>query len=138
MYAYTLSFSCSLAKSLVADKGALILHLSACLSFYLLSGTFSLPFSSPFSSLSFLSPSPLSYLSLPSPHSLLSIMANRSGNTVLFHEEGGMDVGDIDSKAHRVQVDIEDTLSEEQARLLVSHVSPEKQEYVSLQQPTAT
>ena len=62
---------------------------------------------------------------LPCPH---SIMANRSGNTVLFHEEGGMDVGDIDSKAHRVQVDIEDTLSEEQARLLVSHVSPERQE----------
>ena len=97
-------------------------YLSVCLSYALsllslpLTSLLSLPFPS------------LSYLPLPSPHSLLSIMANRSGNTVLFHEEGGMDVGDIDSKAHRVQVDIEETLSEEQARLLVSHVSPEKQE----------
>ncbi|CAI7993728.1 ATP-citrate synthase [Geodia barretti] len=64
----------------------------------------------------------------PAEEHYVCIMANRSGNTVLFHEEGGMDVGDIDSKAHRVQVDIEETLSEEQARLLVSHVSPEKQE----------
>lgn len=55
-------------------------------------------------------------------------MANRSGNTILFHEEGGMEVGDIDSKAHRVEVDIEDTLSTEQARLLTSRVAPEKQE----------
>ena len=60
--------------------------------------------------------------------SLPSIIANRTGNTVLFHEEGGMDVGDVDSKAHRVEVDIEDTLTVEQARLLVSHVSPEKQQ----------
>lgn len=56
-------------------------------------------------------------------------MANRSGNTVLFHEEGGMEVGDIDSKAHRVEVDIEDTLSTEQARQLTSRVAPEKQEW---------
>ena len=55
-------------------------------------------------------------------------MAHRTGNTVLFYEQGGVDVGDIDSKAHRVEVDIEDTLSVEQARLLVSQVPPEKQE----------
>lgn len=57
-------------------------------------------------------------------------MANRTGNMVLFHEEGGMDVGDIDSKAHRVSVDIDETLSSEQAHLLVSHVAKEKREYV--------
>ena len=57
-----------------------------------------------------------------------SIMANRSGNTVLFHEDGGMDVGDIDSKARRMEVDIDDTLTTEQAHVLVSGVAPEKQE----------
>ena len=39
-----------------------------------------------------------------------------------------MDVGDVDSKAHRVEVDIEDSLTSEQAHLLVSQVVPEKQE----------
>ena len=38
-----------------------------------------------------------------------------------------MDVGDIDSKAHRVEVDIEDTLSSEQAHQLVCGIAPEKQ-----------
>ena len=75
-----------------------------------------------------LPPLPLSLSPSPRPsfpHH--SIMANRSGNTVLFHEEGGMDVGDIDSKAHRVEVDIEDTLSSEQAHQLVCGIAPEKQ-----------
>ena len=39
-----------------------------------------------------------------------------------------MEVGDVDSKAHRVDVDIEQTITESQARLLVSAVAPEKQE----------
>ena len=41
----------------------------------------------------------------------LCIYATRNGNTVLFHTEGGVSVGDIDSKAHRVEIDIDATLS---------------------------
>ena len=58
--------------------------------------------------------------------SSLSIVANRQGNTVLFHHEGGVDVGDVDAKATKMQVDIESTLSEQQARELVKQVSADK------------
>ena len=57
-----------------------------------------------------------------------SIAANRHGNTVLFHHQGGVDVGDVDAKAARVEVDIEDTLSVEQACLLVKEVAEGKKE----------
>ena len=58
---------------------------------------------------------------------LLSIVANRHGNMVMFYERGGVEVGDIDSKAHTVEVDIEASITEEQAHLLVSGLAPEKQ-----------
>ena len=57
-----------------------------------------------------------------------SILANRSGNTVLFHHEGGVDVGDVDSKAARVKVDIEGVLTTEQARGLLTEIPEEKKE----------
>ena len=49
----------------------------------------------------------------------LCIYATRSGNTVLFHTEGGMSVGDIDSKAYRLDIDIDSTLSIDRALTLV-------------------
>ena len=49
-----------------------------------------------------------------------SIVATRSGNVVMFHPEGGVDVGDVDSRANRVEVDIESSLTEEQATALVA------------------
>lgn len=48
------------------------------------------------------------------------IYATRQGNTVLFHPEGGVEVGDIDTKAHSVNVDIESTLTIEQAKEIVA------------------
>ena len=60
------------------------------------------------------------------PHTC-SIYATRSGNTVLFHHEGGVEVGDVDAKANKVKVDIEDSLSAELAAELVSKVPQEKQ-----------
>ena len=59
---------------------------------------------------------------------VFSILANRDGNTVLFHHEGGVDVGDVDSKAARLDVDIESELSAEQARELVKEVGGDKQD----------
>ena len=47
---------------------------------------------------------------------------------MLFHHEGGVDVGDVDSKAARVEVDIESSLTVEQACTLVKEVPEEKKE----------
>jgi ATP citrate (pro-S)-lyase len=46
---------------------------------------------------------------------------------VLFHHEGGVEVGDVDAKANKVKVDIADSLSAELAATLVSKVPQEKQ-----------
>ena len=54
-----------------------------------------------------------------------SIVATRSGNMVMFDPEGGVDVGDVDSRAERVEVDIEGTLTEEQATRLVARAPQE-------------
>ena len=51
-----------------------------------------------------------------------SIVATRTGNTVMFCHEGGMEVGDVDAKAEKVEVDIDSSLTEEQARAIVSKV----------------
>ncbi|CAI5744614.1 unnamed protein product [Peronospora destructor] len=42
------------------------------------------------------------------------IVSNRDGEEVLFHHEGGVDVGDVDAKAKRLQVGIESIASEEE------------------------
>lgn len=64
---------------------------------------------------------------VPTHSYMFSIYATRSGNTVLFHHEGGVEVGDVDTKANKVKVDIEDSLSAELAATLVSNVPQEKQ-----------
>ncbi len=61
-------------------------------------------------------------------HVWYSIYATRTGNVVLFYHEGGVEVGDVDSKASRVNVDIEDTLTTEQAKELVANVPADKQQ----------
>lgn len=43
-----------------------------------------------------------------------------------FYHEGGVDIGDVDSKAERVDVDITSTLTEEQVNGLVSKVPEDK------------
>jgi ATP citrate (pro-S)-lyase len=59
------------------------------------------------------------------------IYATRSGNRVLFHPEGGVSVGDVDAKAHMIDVDVEDYLSLQQALLLLSSVPPNKQKILA-------
>ena len=53
------------------------------------------------------------------------IYATREGNTVLFHHEGGVDIGDVDSKAKRLDVAIDDVLTTEAAAGLVTEVKEE-------------
>ena len=43
-----------------------------------------------------------------------------------FYHEGGVDIGDVDNKAERVNVDITSTLTEEQVNILVSKVPEDK------------
>ena len=85
----------------------------------------------PLSPLSPLSPSSPLPPFLPSPPSLpllsSSIYATRAGDRMLFHHEGGMEVGDVDAKAERVDVAIEDLLTREQAQQLVAKATPEVQ-----------
>jgi len=54
------------------------------------------------------------------------IFATRAGNTVYFYHEGGVDIGDVDSKAEQVNVDITSQLSEEQAKKLLAKVAEDK------------
>ena len=64
----------------------------------------------------------------PPPPPPCSILATSRGNAVLFHHEGGVEVGDVDSKALRVDVEIDATLSAGQARELVRNVPSDKQQ----------
>lgn len=50
----------------------------------------------------------------------LAILSHRNGDTIMFTTEGGVDVGDVDSKASRVEVAVGEkpTVSDLQSALL--------------------
>ena len=54
------------------------------------------------------------------------IYATRSGNTILFHHEGGVEIGDVESKAKCLEMDIEDSLNIETVMPLISEAPREK------------
>ncbi|KAF6724986.1 ATP-citrate synthase [Oryzias melastigma] len=55
------------------------------------------------------------------------IYAVREGDVVLFHHEGGVEVGDVDAKALKLTVAVNDKISEEQVKeQLLSHVPENK------------
>lgn len=57
------------------------------------------------------------------------IYASREGSQVLFHHEGGVDVGDVDTRAQKLSVRIDDKLTEEIViQQLLKHVTDEKKE----------
>ncbi|KAE8574723.1 hypothetical protein XENTR_v10003551 [Xenopus tropicalis] len=60
------------------------------------------------------------------------IYAAREGDYVLFHHEGGVDVGDVDSKAQKLLVGVGERLTEKEvkSRLLI-HVAQDKQEVLA-------
>lgn len=60
----------------------------------------------------------------------MCIYATREGDYILFHHEGGVDVGDVDAKAQRLMVAVNDTLNEDQVKEhLLTHVADDKKEY---------
>ena len=68
-------------------------------------------------------------LLLQSDEFYVCIFATRAGNTVYFYHEGGVDIGDVDNKAEKVDVDITSTLTEEQVNSLVSKVPEDMKRY---------
>ncbi|KAG9343972.1 hypothetical protein JZ751_012447 [Albula glossodonta] len=62
----------------------------------------------------------------------LCIYATREGDYVLFHHEGGVDVGDVDAKAQKLLVGVDDKLSDDAVKSrLLTHVSPDKKEVLA-------
>lgn len=60
----------------------------------------------------------------------MCIYATREGDHVLFHHEGGVEVGDVDAKAQRLMVAVDDQLSDDQVtEQLLTHVSDDKKKY---------
>lgn len=57
----------------------------------------------------------------------MCIYASREGDHVLFHHEGGVDVGDVDAKAKKLLVGVDEKISEESVKkALLTHVSNDK------------
>ncbi|KAG5280436.1 hypothetical protein AALO_G00089130 [Alosa alosa] len=60
------------------------------------------------------------------------IYAAREGDWVLFHHEGGVDVGDVDAKAQKLLVAVDDKLTEEMVtQQLLSHVPQSRKEVLA-------
>lgn len=58
------------------------------------------------------------------------IYATREGDHVLFHHEGGVEVGDVDAKAQRLMVAVDNKLSEHQVtEQLLTQVPDDKKQY---------
>lgn len=57
------------------------------------------------------------------------IYAAREGDYVLFHHEGGVDVGDVDSKAQKLLVGVDEKLNLDSVRQkLLKHAPADKRE----------
>lgn len=55
------------------------------------------------------------------------IYATREGDHILFHHQGGIEVGDVDATAQRLLVGVNEKLSEDQVtEQLLTHVPDEK------------
>lgn len=71
------------------------------------------------------------------PHSqeeefYVCIYATREGDHVLFHHEGGVDVGDVDSKAQHLMVGVDEKLlADAVTEHLLTHVPEEKKEVLA-------
>ncbi|KAM3922543.1 ATP-citrate synthase isoform 2-T2 [Leptodactylus fuscus] len=60
------------------------------------------------------------------------IYAAREGDYVLFHHEGGVDVGDVDAKAQKLLVGVGERLTEQDVKNhLLIHVNPDKKEVLA-------
>lgn len=57
----------------------------------------------------------------------MCIYAAREGDYVLFHHEGGVDVGDVDAKARKLLVGVDGKITEESVKKeLLTHAPNDK------------
>lgn len=57
----------------------------------------------------------------------MCVYAAREGDYVLFHHEGGVDVGDVDAKAQKLLIRVDEKISEDLVKKeLLTKVSNEK------------
>lgn len=60
------------------------------------------------------------------------IYSHRNGDTILFHHLGGVDIGDVDAKALRLEVPIDEHVTEDQIKQkLLINLSSDKQDRVA-------
>lgn len=64
-----------------------------------------------------------------SDESYVCIYSHRYGDTILFTHEGGVDIGDVEAKALKLDLEIEETPTEEQIKeKLLTHISSPRKE----------
>uniref|UniRef100_A0A8C4RAF2 ATP citrate synthase n=1 Tax=Eptatretus burgeri TaxID=7764 RepID=A0A8C4RAF2_EPTBU len=62
----------------------------------------------------------------------ICIYAERDGDVILFHHEGGVEVGDVDAKALRLKVPVEGSLDEDHVKqTLLVNVPPNRRDILS-------
>lgn len=64
----------------------------------------------------------------------ICIYSHRTADTILFHHEGGVDIGDVDSKALKLDVPVGAELPDEATitNTLLKHISADKKPSVKL------
>ncbi|KAK6634855.1 hypothetical protein RUM44_000102 [Polyplax serrata] len=58
------------------------------------------------------------------------IYSHRHGDTILFHHEGGVDIGDVDSKALKLEVAVNETVDINRLKTLLRNVPVNKQNLI--------
>ncbi|KAL0277266.1 UNVERIFIED_CONTAM: hypothetical protein PYX00_004614 [Menopon gallinae] len=70
------------------------------------------------------------------PHSAeeelyVCIYSHRHGDTILFHHEGGVDIGDVDAKALKMEIPVAETIDEAKLKALLKNAPAAKQAVVA-------
>lgn len=67
-----------------------------------------------------------------SEEAYICIYSHRNGDTILFHHEGGVEIGDVDAKALKLEVDIDGFPSAEEVNAkLLTNVADDKKARVN-------
>ena len=69
------------------------------------------------------------FVVIQNEESYVCILSHRTGDTILFHHEGGVDIGDVDSKALRLEVSVGQTLTSTAVKeTLLKNVAADKKQ----------
>lgn len=66
-------------------------------------------------------------ISLQTEEAYVCIYSHRNADTILFHHQGGVDIGDVDAKALKLDVTVDETLTEADIeKSLLTHIAADK------------